>query len=730
MGIFSSERKVTVSTNTVRLIENDNLPNSTQVGAIKSIFEEGDMTNFILEELSHNIAIRANRMYRYAKEHSHVGVPSEVFIQKEMGTSEVLKILQTKYGGGGTLHYSFFGVPNFYHFGWEALVAKGYNTKTNMYLGKYLDYFAIEMGDESLDMYVEDVYLPLSLSPYSGNKPWVYQDTLTEDFYPPVNRIPGLIAPRLLVVTGIQPNPLESVVDYTRVNIDMPDMVSGKDYFQACYEVDGVKHFWSYQKGKGTYPVLDSLGETVNSALGTYYPFVHFIHNKKMASREGKTNPDYLLSKRLCKYLDIQADDIYDQFESNPDIREVNQASLVFAIPANSTAEAEQHYAFEFFHGISQNSNSHLPNVSSDSSFKRKTHTAGRTLIIADKKFHMSVSYGDIIVHRKVGVIGGRGKYNSSVGQGTATYDVKNPVTGMVSTISKTGTVHKYTHQVTEFLYDEIQVVNLRVAFKVFEDYSTIGEGGSNLLLLPVDKAIIDRLPVKTREEVMGRSLRLVFNSYNIQYISFFERGPFKAFLAIAAIVFTIYSAGTGGGFMAAISAGGTAALAAIWSTVVLPILKVALVQEGVKFFVKTFGEEAALLIAIVAIAYGVYNQIKEGSALFADNLIRVGNNLISQVNASIQQNTAGVLEEMREFSEYSTDMYEKLEETAYELLNGNLLAKVPEVVFGEPPQSYFNRTVHSGNIGVQSIAAVSNYVPLALTLPSFNDTIQGIKHE
>lgn len=722
MGFFDSERKVSVSTTTVRLIENNMLPNSIKVGAIKSIYEEGDMTDYILEELINNVTNKAKRAYKYAKNNSHLGVPSEVFIQKNSGTPEVLAILKGLYGDGGVLHYSYFGVPNFYHFGWEALVKKGYNTVTNKLNGKYLDYFALEFGLDDFDNYSEEVYQTQSISPYSGFKPWSSTDTFAEDFYPPINKVSGLKAPRLLVVSGLQEKLPDPVVTYKREYLSLPALVSNKDYFQACYEVNGKKIFWSYRKGSGAYPVLDNLGETVPSQLGSYYPFIHFVHDKKILYRDPESL-DYKLTKKLCKIMSLDADGIFEQIDFNPDAKELNQAAIIFAIPANSTAEAEQAYGFEFFKGISEKSNERLPTVNANSTFKRKTHTPGRTLIIADKKMRMSVSFGAVIVQRKSGVIEGRGKYHSSVGEGSTTYETKNPVTGMVQTETKTGTIHRYFKQVTPGLYDEIQVVNLRIAYKVFEDYSTTADGNGSLLLLPLDREIVNRLPVGMREQVVARSLRFVFNSYQIDYIQFYEKGVFKYFVMAIAIVFTIYSAGTGASFLASVAAGGTIALTAIWSTLVLPILQTVLVTEGSKLFVKAFGEDFAIFTALAAIAYGVYSHFTSNS-LFAENLLKISNGLVSATRQSLAEQFGELQQDFLDFQKEAEALYEQLEETSNELLGSNLLAMVPEVIFGETPKSYFNRTIHAGNVGAQSMAMVSNYVDLALKLPSFNDSI------
>lgn len=723
MGFFDSERKVTVSTTTVRLIENNMLPNSIKVGTIKSIYEEGDMTDYILEEMVNNVTNKAKRAYKYAKNNSHLGVPGELFIQKNSGTPEVLAILKGLYGDGGVLHYSYFGVPNFYHFGWVALINNGYNTEINKLNGEYLDYFALEFGLENFDNYSEDVYQTQTFSPYSGYKPWTSSDTFSEDFFPPIDKVIGLTEPRLRVVTGIQEKLPDPAVTYKREYLALPPLVSNKDYFQACYEINGKKIYWSYQKGSGVYPVLDNLGETAPSQLGSYYPFIHFVHDKKILHRDPESL-DYKLTKKLCKIMSLDADAISDQIDFNPDAKELNQAAIMFAIPANSTAEVEQAYGFEFFKGISEKSNERLPTVNANSTFKRKTHTPGRTLIIADKKMRISVSFGAVIVQRKAGVIDGRGKYHSSVGNGSTTYEIKNPVTGMVQAVTKTGTIHKYFKQVTLGLYDEIQVVNLRIAYKVFEDYSTTADGNESLLLLPLDKAIVIRLPVGMREQVVARSLRFVFNSYQIEYIAFYKKGVFKYFVMAIAIVFTIYSAGTGASFLAGISAGGTAALTAIWSTLVLPILQTVLVAEGSKLFVKVFGADFAIFTAIAAIAYGAYSHFTSNS-LFAENLLKISNGLVNATKQSLAEQFGELQQEYLDFQKEAESLYEQLEETSNELLGSNLLAMVPEVIFGETPKNYFNRTVHAGNIGVQSIESVSRFVELALKLPDLNQSIQ-----
>ena len=80
------------------------------------------------------------------------------------------------------------------------------------------------------------------------------------------------------------------------------------------------------------------------------------------------------------------------------------------------------------------------------------------------------------------------------------------------------------------------------------------------------------------------------------------------------------------------------------------------------------------------------------------------------------------LLKDASDFSKYIEEQT-RLLDTAQDLLEGNNLLS-PFVIFGESPDDYYNRTVHSGNIGVIGFEAVSSYVEVALTLPKLDETV------
>ena len=59
--------------------------------------------------------------------------------------------------------------------------------------------------------------------------------------------------------------------------------------------------------------------------------------------------------------------------------------------------------------------------------------------------------------------------------------------------------------------------------------------------------------------------------------------------------------------------------------------------------------------------------------------------------------------------------------------LLGSPMNMTPFVVFGESPDDFFRRTVHSGNIGTLGYDYIHNYVDMNLALPKFAQTIGGI---
>ncbi|OZB40381.1 MAG: hypothetical protein B7X50_08605 [Alishewanella sp. 34-51-39] len=90
----------------------------------------------------------------------------------------------------------------------------------------------------------------------------------------------------------------------------------------------------------------------------------------------------------------------------------------------------------------------------------------------------------------------------------------------------------------------------------------------------------------------------------------------------------------------------------------------------------------------------------------------------------------------MTEFSLIADQKWAELEEVKNLLGKENLLdpfefiGKEPRVIFGESPDQFYNRTIHSGNIGVLALDANSSFIDISLTLPKLPQTFGESDYE
>jgi hypothetical protein len=134
---------------------------------------------------------------------------------------------------------------------------------------------------------------------------------------------------------------------------------------------------------------------------------------------------------------------------------------------------------------------------------------------------------------------------------------------------------------------------------------------------------------------------------------------------------------------------------------------------------------EIAFLVAIVAAVVGAYFAIDAGSiagAPWAQDLLSLSSNLTNGIGDAIQAGMKSLQGEYQDFALFVEEQTKLLDE-AKELLETDSILS-PFVIFGESPNDFYNRTVHSGNIGIAGIDAITNYVDIALTLPKLPDTI------
>lgn len=747
MGLFTKS-KTYVGSQFQRVIEDDKLPDSLRNGALKNLFEDatpGDqMIEYVMEELSSSVGLRAEQMYRYGKEKYIFGLPESKLYTSLAGKDASRAAIAAQVGQSVELLYYHFGALNDLHFAWQTLTNQyGYEASSNRILGlteaKKTDVFLKDMQvvaatastTSSLDIWgtpanagpTPEKYLVTALTGAQGTAtPYALDPAATQDYvivsYCWVEKV-------TIKVEGIDVT--KDVIHTETMSIQVTGFNLALDYHQAKYTTaSGATGYWIYQANSNALPVVDAAFNAVYMGSGTFFPFAYFRFNKK-STVDDKTTAEYASSKKLVHYLGMDYDTIGAGINENPDIKDVETAMLMMAVPAKTTNPAEQRYLFDFFNTIQVASTGDSNNLSLPEIFGIKLNlnveTAASSIIIQDKRFKMALGYTSIVKHKVGGTIGEIGSYAS--GSNSTDIVVNVPTIGGGTTSLVAGTPqHWYQYQVSDGIYEEVRVYGLKMTYWIFDAYTTVGdEKNEDILMIPVDIAITKGYPLPVKEQLYSRALHYMFNSRTVVKLKWYQTGLFRAVLLIAAVVLTIVSVGqTWQAVVAAAAISATAAALVLLQIIIRQVL----ISIAIKLFVKVVGPKIALIAALVAAISGTAIAINAGGlagAPWARDLLTLASGLAQGVSKQVQIEYNDLLNEKTDF-EKEMESQNKLLDTAQSLLD-NTHTLSPLIILGETPNDFYQRTVHSGNIGVLGIDAVTNYVDIALQLPKLSETIK-----
>lgn len=787
MGLFSSKTIVTVSTVANRVIEDKHLPNSLRTGVINGIFSDNgeQLVENIMEEVSGSIAIKADRMYRYGKEKYLYGLPANTLLKSNSGEEVIRALLSEKEGRPVTIDYYHYAPLNNLHYGWQYLVQNyGYDQYTNeltslsgakgfpVYLND-LQVVVVEATVEELARGALDQWgtaatagftplRPASLAAISGGIPTPFgvDATAQADYF----RM-SIIWEEVKVTTVGTTTVTTRSIKTEDLQFPMGDMDPLKDYFQVKYSfgdksdgstqetsgteqlaeflnvaalgsvgpVDKNIRYFTYASGSGTYEELDKLFSPEYDDLGSFYPFGYFRFNGWPTSTDPRTD-EYKHSRKLMKYLGMDYAAAAEAINSNPDIKDVESALLMMVVPADTGNPVEQKYLFDFFKrlyyktgGVGVPQTNTLNIISTQLGLNEAPPLI--SLVIQDKRFKSALSMSNIYRRTRSGSIGKIGTYASGIDKGTVTkngikYESETDLTGVPYTWEELVTFRYYRKQTTATLYEEIQVYNLEMTFYVWDGYA------ASLPMVPLDHSITQHYFSGDREELYARSLHYIFNSKQVTKLKWYQTGLFKALITIVGIAITIFSMGAdgGAGITAAIAAA-TASVEAFLITIIVTGLKMLIAHFAIKLFVKVLGVQGALIFAaLLAVAAGIdaFASNSLAGAPWANDLLNVASGLVKGASDAIGDALLGLKSQAEAFG---LEVIQKTEllDNAKNLLEGNNLLS-PFIIFGESPTDYYERTVHSGNIGAISLESVSSFVDVALTLPKLSETIGEIQ--
>lgn len=746
MGIFSSKTVITVGTAVARVIEDEALPDSIYTGFTKGTFSgDGQLVENVLEDLSAGMGVRASRAYQYGKRDYVYGVPSGAILESTEGKDVMAQVLSGIYGQAATVSYYHFGAFNNLHVGWVKLCAEhGYVPTTNV-LGNlsasqgktiYLANMAVvvteaslmELANGSLDQWGAPAN---SGSQITGNP--VYDEAL--------RNVNALKAPTLFELDATAPadylrvdyswleeetaivdgvSVVRKVQKYSSFRMDLSGYEVEQDYHQVRFTLaDGSVGYRIFEDDTGAYPALDALYDPQYAANGQYFPFTYFRYEKKNGA-DDKTTDWYKNSKRLLKTIGMEYEQVANAIDENPDIADVEQAMMIMAVPANTTNQVEMRYLHDYFKQLLGLSAHVTPDVG-----KFLTVGLANTIVIQDKRFKMTLGYSNITKQIKVGKITNPGQYTFAL------EDKNDTVEGVeVDTLKKvlwstSRKVHVYRKQMNLNQYEEVKVYDLNMKYHIFQQYSAVGDEDDTTLLIPVDMSITRSYSLPVKELLYSRAMQYVFNSKVVTKVKWYQQGWFKYFMMIVAIVVTVLTYGSTWQAIGAALSAGTITIGAVVYMIAIGVLKMVVIGFVLKLFVRMVGAEFAFIVAIAAAMVGAYQAIGAGSiagAPWAKELLALSTGLTKGINTELGREYGKLQSETLDFQQYMDSENERLER-ANDLLKTDHRLN-PLIIFGETPTQYFDRTVHSGNIGLLGIASVEQFFDVSLQLPKLTETL------
>lgn len=767
----------------VRIIQDEFLPHTVKSVLVRNALSNDpnkSLSKTLIHGINNCLASRAKQLYKYAERGDyHYGPTVCKAFNTYVNRTAIMDLLEDIEGTPVNINYMHLSPINMMHVTWQRLVRDhGYNPFTNR--------LAALSTTLLQDVYLEDIviyYVPSYYNnlndeakqvwgapPKAGycpsrtvREPDPIYDSDGNEIPPPERRID--ITPPV-VSSATTSN--YAVIKYAYVNSSAPGSFVGSkpvtkgefvlplpplprgNYYQVKYSyvsgTDTHVRFWTYLVGSGTYPDIDDIDPKVTNTFGQFYPLLFFIRNAGDLTKTSLKDTDaYKSSKKACKYIGLDYASFGESIQSSPEIDKVTFAFVTFGVPMTATDQIGIRYLFEFFTRLlayeeTQFTDEYLEGTERISGIpfsKNKYVQIGTEGVNGEAPYRWQFVYNKLVRKRKLGTIGDVGTYTATVSTipfiASESYVDSNNNT-VINPYSRG--VHTYRYQKDIGIYEEIVVYGAEAVYKVTRKHFYDTSYKDESLIVPLDHSIVSDYHFSDAEVLYARSMYLIVSAKDSVKTAWYNSEAFRLILIVVVIIITIITFNPAGAGWLSTYLGYTGYTALVIDTLASIALNSAFTY-GFKKLAEEIGLENAAIAVVVAYAANYMAGGTGSNALpglpFAGDLLAMASSLVQGITAAIDdymkdiEQAAAVLEETAKSKQEAIDQAQNLLGPSTNLDPSELVSLRPLTLFGESPNDYYQRTVHSGNVGVIGIDAVSSYVSNALSLPKLYQTIDEV---
>ncbi len=712
MGLFYSSEAVGVYSTSSALMAQSENPKAEIV--MHSIMSNKNLVDTFISSTLGGMGLKARSLYNYARDSYTLGVPEIVTINGEGTFTPVLSSIVSGIIGQDVIYAVIVNLTPLRAITPWLIANRGYKPEENRIA---IPPFIIPDWDADV-IYITSAVLEGGLIRVG------YKYSMGEDY---------------------EHNPL---FGYTHEHVPVPGgMAIGEDYCIAKYMSGTQEAYWYYRISSGAIPELtNNAGEY---GISTYMPVVPLRKDNI-----DKTGPDneatdlYQTSKRMLGKMKIDIDLLGSLLNDNPNIADIDNAYIMFGISALSETPEGIKYLAEYFEMLGEmaeyNEEAAPEEVEKFNIFATNniTGTGNPPLGFEEDGFSITIAFNYVEVEEYPGILAAPMVETEAITEtvditvtdesGPIDYNVYDksrisyliPVGGnTIRKVTVVGLMHK-----TSNIYDgeDYKIT----AYQIIDDPETYR------IVVPIYYSIAHEMTIMERNNLFVEAPQIVITSYEVQSLAWYEQRWFVAVVIvivaiISAFSFSYWLNGLSVAWAAAVTAGVTAGLLSVAWYLLKSVIIAFVVSEVANWAMEEYGDEnmliAAAILIIAAMFAKYYSGTTAGSLLTMTSqyCLAASSAILSARASFLEDEISAVTDEMDALESTYEDLYEDLAAQMEELTSTSLIDPLllpslqkPMNITTEDPEGFFNRTIHTGNIGVLSLDMIELYHDSMLKLP------------
>lgn len=719
MGIFSSKTVIQVGTSVTPLVEKR--PNLAQVGVLKAVLNNTDMSSTILSTMLAGYNITPHLIYSTAKDLDEyfLGLPASTKPSPTPQYDAVEDVI-LEYENALEIDVSF--------------NEKAFRTPTSADIGEYL--LQLESTyDPQNEWYTSVPNLP------DG---WVaiLKSFNHVDLNPPDERdeVDWLNPNQYLYtyrVTRFDPNNRSATEEEVNFSISSEDIVTPlvKDLGAMCYVVrysirtSGFKaqdKIFLYDPNTYIYDELETYPPNVRD--GEYFPIIPLRLNKEFIE-EGSTKNSIFVNNieqidKMMKLFSLDRVTLQENLATNPDINDIEASYVLMSVPIGLDFDLNS----EKKQGTLEYLNHYFRYLMTQQDYFKEDFEANKDLYnvvsVKDAKMQTFLHWNYVEIYE--------GTYDPEALQYRLAWDIEDTELrtpwNTYNFYSDDGLrleIHDHKTQTCEVVhvhglyhmsdvYEGKQEIN-----RIYDAFHPNEEKRTNGFFIPLNYTILSRLASAKQTAVALDSISLVNYAVKKTKVKWYQRGAFAILVQVAIVAIAVVSSN-----YALLSAGTlTASQVAllVLQAVVVSIITGALLKPILKVLIDILGIEIVAVIAAVLAILGVMDMagIADLSSTLpsTQTLLQISTELTTALGDAFGREIADMQQDYFAFLKEAQDVQEEID-AILETFNVNDFTSnvVMQSRMYETPDQFFMRT-NTIDIGLMTLDTVDYFYENALNL-------------